>query len=156
MTDAIRAKVARVLNAREVAITAGSENGVKKGMFFDVLDEKGEDITDPDTGEVLGSLERRKVRLKVSDVKDKLSIAGTYRSIKINVGGDADPMFDAHFGPIARALMPPRWVTKYQTIKSDDAPWEDIDDESSFVKVGDPVVQVIGKVDESEIQDFVG
>ena len=51
--------------------------------------------------------------------------------------------------------MPPKWVTKYQTIKSDEAPWDELDEESSFVKTGDPVVQVLERVDSTEIDDFI-
>ena len=60
MTDLIRGKIARVLNSREVAINLGSGNGVKVGMHFDVLDKNSEDIMDPDTGALLGSIERAK------------------------------------------------------------------------------------------------
>tara|TARA_Y100001933_G_scaffold226908_2_gene241253 strand:+ start:605 stop:1069 length:465 start_codon:yes stop_codon:yes gene_type:complete len=154
MTKRIHAKVAKILNSREIVISAGQDKGVRVGMYFDVLDEEGEEIQDPDTGEVLGSLERKKVRLKVTDVREKLSIASTYKSTKVNVGGSADSVY-AQIGPIAKALMPPKWVTKYQTIKSDEAPWDELDEESSFVKTGDPVVQVLERVDSTEIDDFI-
>lgn len=155
MTKQIKAKVAMILNTREIAISAGENMGVKKGMYFDVIHPNGEDIKDPDTGEVLGSLERKKVRLKIIDVREKISIASTYKSIKVNVGGDLESMY-LNIGPIARALMPPKWITKYQTIRSDEAPWDDLDEESSFIKVGDPVIQVMQDVDSSEVDDFIG
>lgn len=41
MSELIRSKVARVLNSREIAIAAGAEQGVRVGMYFDVLDPKG-------------------------------------------------------------------------------------------------------------------
>ena len=63
MTKRIHAKVAKILNSREIVISAGQDKGVRVGMYFDVLDEEGEEIQDPDTGEVLGSLERKKVRM---------------------------------------------------------------------------------------------
>lgn len=155
MSDRIRAKVAKILNSREIVISAGQDKGVKKGMYFDVIDEKGEEVTDPETGAVLGSLERRKIRLRVAEVHEKLSIASTYKSVKVNVGGiGTDPFMQ--IGPLARALMPPKWVTKYQTIRSDEAPWEDLDEEQSFIKVGDPVVQVDGRVDPTEVDDVIG
>ena len=44
----IQGKVARILNSRELAINIGSNNGVQAGMYFDILDPKGENITDPD------------------------------------------------------------------------------------------------------------
>src|SRR5438034_4073982 len=51
--EPIRGKVARILNARELVINVGLAEGVAIGMYFDVLDPKGEDIKDPDSGEVL-------------------------------------------------------------------------------------------------------
>ena len=58
MTNLIRGKVARVINSRELALNIGSEHGVRVGMLFDVIDPKGEDIVDPETGDIIGSLER--------------------------------------------------------------------------------------------------
>src|SRR4051812_6821678 len=49
--------VARVLNSRELVINRGSEHGVELDMHFEVLAPEGEDITDPETGEPLGSIE---------------------------------------------------------------------------------------------------
>src|SRR2546425_9679519 len=88
----IRGKVARILNSRELAINVGATDGVKVGMYFDVLDPKGEDIKDPDSGEVLGSLERPKVRVKVAKVQDHLSVASTYKTFEVNVGGRGGAM----------------------------------------------------------------
>lgn len=140
----IRGKVARVLNSRELAINLGSENGVELGMLFDVLDPKGEDITDPDTGEVLGSVDRPKVRVKVINVQEKLCIASTYKSKKINVGGMGR---DLGFGRMADILRPPEYVVKYETLKTTEKTWEDLDEQQSFVKIGDPVVSVVDVID---------
>ena len=87
MSNKVRAKVARVLNSREIVITAGAKNGVLVGMYFDVMDPKREDIRDPDTGEVLGSLERPKVRVQVIQVQDHLAVASTFKKERVNVGG---------------------------------------------------------------------
>ena len=65
----------------------GSADGVEVGMYFDVLDPKGEDVKDPDSGEVLGSLDRPKVRVKVTKVQERLSVASTYKTYEVNVGG---------------------------------------------------------------------
>lgn len=136
MINPIRGKVARVLNSREIAINVGSEKGVDVGMHFDVLDPKYENIRDPDTHELLGSIERPKVRVQVIKVQEKLSIASTYRKKKINVGGT--------FGvSLSEFLMPPEWRTKYETLKTEEQDWEDIDAKESYVNVGDPVAQVI-------------
>jgi hypothetical protein len=139
MSDPIHGKVARILNARELALNIGSDHGVRIGMLFDVLDQKGEDITDPDTGEVLGSLQRPKVRVKIVSVQERLSVASTYKSREVNVGGSADL---GGIGRISAMLMPPKYVRSYETLKTNEQTWEDLDETKSYVKSGDPVVSV--------------
>lgn len=145
MTNKIRAKVARILNSREIAITAGTQQGVVVGMYFDVMDVKGEDITDPDTGEVLGSIERPKVRVQVTQTQEKISVASTFKKQNVNVGGSFGFMEDV--GVISKALMPPKYVVKYETLKTAEKTWEDLNESQSYVKSGDPVVQVIEELD---------
>lgn len=135
MTNPIRGKVARVLNSREIAINVGADKGVDVGMRFDVLDPKYENITDPDTDELLGSIERSKVRVQIIRVQEKLSIASTYRKKTINVGGA--------WGSFSEFLMPADWRTKYETLKTKEQDWEYIEAKESYVNVGDPVAQVI-------------
>jgi hypothetical protein len=56
MTDddgLIRAQVAQVLNSTDLAINRGSKDGVEVGMRFAILSDRGADIKDPVTGEVL-------------------------------------------------------------------------------------------------------
>ena len=134
MTKPIRGKVASVINEREIAINVGSAHGVNVGMYFNVLDVQDEEIKDPDTGEPLGLVERPKVRVKVTHVQEKLSVASTYRTQKVNIGGN--------FGPFARELMPPEWIEKYETLRTKDKALSPLYEEESYVKVGDPVVQV--------------
>ena len=148
MTQPIRGKVARVLNAREIAINIGAVDGVSNGMYFDVMDAQGQDIKDPDTNEVLGSFERPKVRLKITHVQDKFSVASTYKSKQLNLGGIG--IYPAlGFGPIARSLMPPSWVTKHETLEKTGETPNELKESESAVKTGDPVVQVI-EVDKPE------
>lgn len=137
MTDLIRGKVARVLNSRELALNLGSDHGVHEGMLFDVLDPKGENIVDPDTGAILGSLERPKVRVKVISVQDKLSVASTFKKEVKNIGG-------AGIGTsaISQFFLKPEYVTQYETLKTEEKTWEDLSEKESYVKHGDPVVQV--------------
>jgi hypothetical protein len=108
-------------------------------MKFDVLDPKGEDIRDPDTGEVLGSLQRPKVRVEIVQVQERLSVGQTFRKTRVNVGGAGV------FSPVGltRLLLPPQWVEKHETLKTDEKTWEDLDESKSYVKSGDPVVQVL-------------
>ena len=145
----LRGKVARILDSRNLVINIGSQQGVIIGMYFDVMDPKGEDIRDPNTNEILGSIERPKVRIRITDVQDKLSVASTYEKKKVNIGGRGGviPLGFAEY------LMPPKWVTKYETLKTDEKTWEDLNEEESYVKIGDPVCQVTTEVDESEEAD---
>ena len=150
MADLIRGKVARVLNSREVALNVGSNNGVEVGMCFDILDPKGEDIIDPDTGESLGFIDRPRVSVRVTIVQGKLSVASTYKTKSVNVGGLL-PVFPQ---PFARSLMPAKWVTKYETLKTEEKTWEDLDEDASYVKVGDPVLQVL-QAEEEQAEEEV-
>ena len=148
MITPIRGKVARVLNAREIAINRGTANGVTVGMYFNVMDPKEEDIKDPDTGEVLGSIGRPKVTVQVTHVEEKLSVAATYRSEQVKLGGSWH-LEALALGPFARALMPSGWVTKYETLRKTENPrakFGDLEEEDSYVNIGDLVVQVIEEV----------
>lgn len=143
MTNPIQGKVARVLDTRQLAINVGSGDGVVVGMYFDVLDPKGDDITDPDTGEVLGSIERPKVRVQIVKVYDNLSVASTFRKKEVNIGGRGN----LAVGGLAEMFMPPKYVTKYETLKTAEKTWEDLSESESYVKTGDPVVQVLEEID---------
>ena len=134
----LQGKVARVLNSREVAINIGSTSSVEVGMKFDIMSDKKEDIYDPDTNDVLGSLDRPKVRVLISHVTEKFAVASTYRKASVNVGGIGG------LGPsFAKMLSPPKWIEKVETLKTSERTWEDLDESQSYVKTGDPVVQVI-------------
>ena len=141
----IRGKVARILNSRELVMNVGSEGGVAVGMKFDVLDPKGEEIKDPDTGEVLGSLARPKVRVRVKSVQDHLSVAETFREREVNIGGLGPAGLATGSEGIERIselLRPPKYVKKVETLKTTEKTWEDFDEKESYVKTGDPVRQV--------------
>lgn len=149
MTEPIRGKVAQVLNKKEIAINLGMTKGVTVGMYFDVVDAKGEDIKDPDTGEVLGSIDIPKVRVRVTKAHENLSLATTYRNEKVNVGGTAKTSGFRTLGPFARSLMPPEWVTKYETLEMTEETPKPFNEEDSYIKIGDPVVQVL-EIDDPE------
>ena len=138
MAKIIRGKVARILNSREIALNLGSDDGVAVGMCFDIMDSKSEDIKDPDTGQILGSIERPKVRVKVTLVQEKLSLATTYKTRRINVGGTG-----LEIGVLSKAFMPPEWATEYETLRTAEQTWDDLDEAESYVTTGDPAVQVI-------------
>lgn len=141
MRDPIRGKVARVLNSRELALNLGSEHGVRIGMFFDILDPKGDNITDPDTGEIIGSIERAKVRVKVVSVQARLSVASTYKKERVNIGGSG-PLVGFGSSGLSKLFLPPEYITQYETLKTQERTWEDLSEDESYVKSGDPVVEV--------------
>jgi hypothetical protein len=111
-------------------------------MYFDILDRNGEDIKDPDTGEILGSIERAKVRVQVTKVHEKLSVASTYKKKEINVGGRGGVG-----GDLASLFMPAKYETKYETLKTTEKTWENLSESESYVKTGDPAVQVVEEID---------
>ena len=123
--DPIRGKVAQILDSRQIAINVGSLKGVTVDMVFKVVNPEGEQIRDPDTDEILGSVESPKIRVRVTEVQDKLSVATT---------SAADPEFaPIALGPFAKALLPPRWAERRDALRYN----------LNDVKVGDPVVQVV-------------
>ena len=132
-TEIIRGKIAKILNSREVALNIGLEGGVAVGMVFEILSSNSQTILDPDTGAVLGSFTSPKTRVKVNRVEDKFSVAGTYRSKRVDVGNP-------------RLFSAPVWETRYETLKakgSFETSYEDLQEQDSYVAIGDPVVQVI-------------
>jgi hypothetical protein len=142
-SEPIRGRVARVLNTRELAINRGSVHGVSEGMRFAVLDTTAEGIEDPETGEELGSVYRTKVRVEVVIVKERLAIARTYATKQVNVGGTG-------FGGFGDAFKPPKWVSRHETLKADEAAWQELSEERSLVKTGDPVEEIVPERDNDE------
>jgi hypothetical protein len=73
-------RVAEILNHRELVITLGRGHGIHRGMKFAVLTDPLE-VKDPETGDLLDVLEREKIRVEAFDVRDRISVCRTYRSI---------------------------------------------------------------------------
>ena len=109
-------------------------------MIFKILSQKGSQITDPDTDEELGSVELEKIRVKVTDVQERIAVASTYRSHKVNVGGTG-------IGFVGRTFEPPKWETRVETLKIDDAIREELSERDTFVYRGDPVLQTLKDTD---------
>lgn len=155
MTKPIRGKIARVLNTREIALNVGTAQGVTRGMRFDVMDTNEMDITDPDTGKVLGSLERPKITVEIIHVQEDLSVAQTPET-SVNVGGTGTLTSLGTLGPVARSLMPPNWVTRYETLRKTVNTKEELDEADSRVKTGDPVVQVLKTGEANQYEESPG
>lgn len=131
--EPIRGKVARVLNAREVALNKGRVDGIETGMVFKILSPSGTAIHDPDTGEPLGSVELEKTSVRVTSVQDRVCVASTFRTRKVNVGGSG-------FGS-TNMFEPPKWETRVETLKTETNTIERLPEEESYIRVGDPVIQ---------------
>lgn len=130
----IEGKIARVLNTRELVINRGSEHGVDQDMKFAVMEPRFS-ITDPDTHESLGYVEREKIRVRVFEAYPKFSLARTYETYTAHVPSAYDQAELASRG---------RTVTRVRKIiiESPDQNADTIGQEGSTVKVGDPVIQV--------------
>lgn len=66
-------KVIKIINDYELVVNAGSNNGIGKDESLEVF-ILGEEITDPETGESLGTLDTIKAYLNVKHVYPKMSI----------------------------------------------------------------------------------
>ncbi len=135
---ALEGSVAQILNERELVINIGSTRGVRRGVKFAVLAPEPSEIFDPETGELLGVVDREKVRVQAREVHERFTICATYEKRVVRSGGSG-------FGAAAfRDLFePPRTREVPITLGMDEesvpAP---LSAEESYVKIGDRVKQV--------------
>lgn len=134
-TPLLQGKVAKILTEREVVINIGSVQGVKKGMRFAILAATPEEISDPETGEVLDVVDRPKVFVQATEVREKITICSTYRTIHIP-GGALSTIFS-----IGSLYNQPRDIPETLRIEGSSLP-APLSPEESYVKVGDRVKQV--------------
>ncbi|MGN7187248.1 hypothetical protein [Microbacterium enclense] len=127
-------KVAEVVSDREVILNRGSEHGVRVGMYFAILDPGAVGITDPDTGEALGDIKIVKIVVRAIEVAPKLTLARTFRSRRVNIGGSGG----LGIGAFARAMQEPEYVEQVEKLTLDRNAPRKIDPKDSVVKRGDP------------------
>jgi hypothetical protein len=131
----IRGKVAAILSKRELILNIGSEDGVEVGMQFVILNSKGIDVTDPDTGQVLGTVEVPKTVVKVVRVDSPhLSVARTFRTVSGTPG-----IFSA-----ASALSGTPSRTETLDIASGSSLKGELSEEDSYIKRGDIALSTKG------------
>jgi hypothetical protein len=137
--EPIQGKVAGILNARELAINIGSNSGVQVGMKFRVMSSEETKVYDPETGDLLGLIDREKVRVQATEVREKLSICKTYRTVTM---GDGE--LHGYMAALALAdlFRPPRRVPETLKVESSDY-LPPLSEEESYVKTGDRVIQVL-------------
>lgn len=85
----VEGKVAQILNSRELVVNIGTADGVREGMIFAVLGPEPLEVEDPDSGEVLDTVDREKVRVKAIEVRPTITICATYRTYSSAIGVSA-------------------------------------------------------------------
>jgi hypothetical protein len=134
--EPIRGKVSGVLNERELTINIGSKHGVHKGMKFKILADKPIEIRDPESNELLGSVDREKVQVQASEVYEKFSICKTFRQSIVGIGSWPSIKNWGEMFSSSREVP--------ETLKANDSALpRPLSEEESYVKKGDRVVQII-------------
>lgn len=136
MTTATRksGQVAKILNSREIIINRGTEDGVETGMLFAILDRNPSEISDPETGELLGVIRRPQARVEVTRVEARLSFARTL-SRRVNVGG-----VGRDWARLSQIFEPPQYELRHEPLRTDEPMWDDQGDR--YIRPGDPIEQV--------------
>jgi hypothetical protein len=131
----IRGKVAAILSKRELIINVGSDDGVEPGTKFVILNRKGIDVRDPDTNEVLGTVEVPKTLVKVVRVDGPhLSVGRTFRTIQGTPG---------LLGSVGN-LSGTRTRVETLDIASGSSLKAELSEEDSYIKPGDIAVTTDG------------
>lgn len=146
----LEGRVAQILNAREVVINIGSAQNVQRGMKFAILAETPVEVIDPITDEVLDTIDREKVRVEVSEVRERISICRTFRTR--TVGGRSGILGNYLLDFIEAQKMyeyePPRKVV--ETLRVEDSQFPPpLEEDESYVKVNDRVIQITDADDEA-------
>lgn len=147
----IEGKVAELLTERDLVINRGSSDGVKVGMKFKILNPRGSEIRDPDSREILGSVELVKVIVQIVSVDEKLSVGRTFN--KVEVPG-RKPSSGYGLGRISELILGDEGVpsgVRTETLRSSEPfAQKDLDPSESYVKRGDPAVQIVRVSEELE------
>ena len=113
----LEGKVAQILSERELVINKGSADGVSEGAKFAVLAATPIEVRDPDTDQVLDRIDREKVRVRATEVREKVTICVAYEKLDLDALSAAVSVL---LGPRRAPLTP----------------------EESYVKIGDRVREV--------------
>lgn len=76
----MEAKVIKIVDEYKIAINKGSLDGVNKSDKF-IIFKKGEELFDPDTNESLGFLEIPKLKMKVFNIQEKMTLLESNETI---------------------------------------------------------------------------
>lgn len=134
MTDAVQGKVARIVSDREVILNRGSADGVRQGMYFAVMDPNPVEVNDPETDLPIGSFKRVKITLIADQVSEHLTLATTFRTKTVNIGGGGA----GSIGSVTSIFGAPKYVERVEKLRVDPNHARPLDEEESIVQVGDP------------------
>ncbi|CAH0255709.1 hypothetical protein SRABI83_03238 [Arthrobacter sp. Bi83] len=130
----VTGKVAEIISDREVILNRGLKDGVRKGMYFSILDPASIGIIDPDTGEELGGIKRVKISMVAVQVADRITLASTFRTRSVNVGGNARTGLET----IAGMMSAPKYVEQVERLRLDATASRPLGESESIVAKGDP------------------
>lgn len=136
----ITGSVAQLVSDRELILNRGSDNGVQEGMYFAIIDPSYQGVTDPETGESLGDFRLVKVAVRAVEVAPRLTLARTFRTRTVNVGGTNSSL--GSVGSIAAAFTAPRYIEQVERLSYDETARRKITEEESAVNRGDPFEQI--------------
>lgn len=137
-TEPIRGKVAELINDRTLVLNIGRDAGVEKGMEFKILESTPLEIHDPETSELLDSLTVTKAVVKVIEVSARIAIAQTFRTSRVNVGGEGSAL------GLSSLFIPPKYEDRVETLRYDEEDGAPLDELVSRVQKGDAAV-ALGK-----------
>lgn len=135
---AVTGMVAEVISDQELILNRGSDHGIREGDYFAILDPKAREVYDPETHTTLGGFKKVKIVVRATDVAPRLTLARTFRTRRVNVGG--------HGNGIASILSSmgeaPRWVDEVETFALQPDSPRPISQEESIIAIGDPFEKI--------------
>lgn len=84
-------KIVKIIDETTFVLNAGKNDGINKGTKFKIIDSEPEQITDPDTKQIIGYLDNSKGIIEADVVQEKMTIARTRLHKKLN----KSPIYDA-------------------------------------------------------------
>jgi len=97
-------KIVKILDEYNVVINAGINQDLKQGDQFQILDKEGSDVIDPDTQEIIGTLDLIKATVEVAELHEKMCICSSQSSIKMNSPFSTSKVLSAGINSISDSL----------------------------------------------------
>jgi len=108
MSKPIEGKVAQILSESLLIINVGADAGVRTGLALVVI-AQGEEVKDPETGEVLGRWEIPKGYVRATHVQDRLSTCEGFTPGREDAKGDDPSTNVLSAALIAHSMRPETW-----------------------------------------------